>query len=224
MNRNLDKDIRHMLVKVCQKTYERHLVVGPGGNVSGRVGGQDKILISPTGAALVQLREDDFVCVNMDGKIISGNARPSSELGAHLMIYKQWPQYRFVLHTHPPTITGLSCGKKFNFSNFILTEDIPYYIKHLTVIENIPSSSAELATAIAAKVKAANAFILKNHGLMVAGRSASEALYLSELLEDCAKMYVVAKVCGSVNVIPKNKISALRNKPGIERYDDSRSF
>jgi len=218
----VEKDIRRILVKVCQKTYERHLVVGPGGNISAKIEGQDRILISPTGVSLVQLKGNDFVTVDLNGKTISGNARPSSELGAHLTIYRHWPQYRFVLHTHPPTITGLFCCKNFSLSDFILTEDIPYYLKHLSVIEYIPSGTTELAKAIATKVKTANAFILKNHGLMVAGRSASEALYLSELLEECAKMYVSARIYGPFSGIPERKVLALTKEVGIEKYDDSR--
>jgi L-fuculose-phosphate aldolase len=143
----MEKEVKRLLVEMCQKTYERHLVVGPGGNVSGRIGEENKILISPTGMALVEVREDDFVCVDMDGNTIAGHASPSSELHAHLAIYRQWPDYRFVLHSHPPTITGLSCTD-LDLRSLILTEDIPCYIPHLAVIDAMPGGTTALADVI----------------------------------------------------------------------------
>jgi L-fuculose-phosphate aldolase len=197
----MEREVRSLLADMCRKTYERHLVVGPGGNVSGRLEQQNKILISPTGLPLAQLGEDDFVCVDMDGAANPEHAAPSSELGAHLAIYRQWPDHHFILHSHPPTITGLFCTN-MDMRSLALTEDIPFYIKHLAVIDPMPGGTAALAKLIAVKAKTANAFILRNHGLMVAGRSASEALYLSELLEDCAKMYVVARIGVAFSAVP----------------------
>ena len=215
-----ETDIRHMLVKICRETYERHLVVGPGGNISGKLD-DGRVLVSPSGGVLVQLSEDDFVWSDMDRKTVAGERPPSSELDKHLAIYRHWPEYRYVLHTHPPTVTGLSCAE-FDLSQLLLVEDIPYYIRNIDVIDFIESGTDALTAAVESKVAHANAFILRGHGLLVAGRTASEALFCSELIEECAKMYVAASSVGKFPIITPEQIRVIQNEPDNVVYDDSK--
>src|SRR5581483_4573849 len=95
------------IVRVCQRLYERGLVAGPDGNVSVRLA-DGSILVTPSGFSKVDVTPNDLVRVDLDGQVLDGAHRPSSELRMHLRLYARRTDINAVVHAHPPTATGFA--------------------------------------------------------------------------------------------------------------------
>src|SRR6185437_2045809 len=101
------------IVRVCHRLYDRGLIAGPDGNVSVRLD-DGSILATPSGMSKVDVAPDDLVVVRLDGSVIAGERRPSSELRMHLRIYACRADVHAVVHAHPPTATGFAvAGESF---------------------------------------------------------------------------------------------------------------
>jgi L-ribulose-5-phosphate 4-epimerase len=79
----------------------RHgLVTFTWGNVSGYDPDTGEVAIKPSGVPYEQLRLEDVVVLDLDGRVIEGTCRPSSDTPTHLWLYRQWPQLGGIVHTH----------------------------------------------------------------------------------------------------------------------------
>jgi L-ribulose-5-phosphate 4-epimerase len=78
------------------------------GNVSGFHRESGRVIIKPSGVPYSELRDDDLVVLDLDGKVLEGHLRPSSDTPTHLEIYKAFPQVAGVCHTHSTYATAFS--------------------------------------------------------------------------------------------------------------------
>ena len=78
----------------------RKLVVFAFGNASGFDRMSGRVVIKPSGVAYDKLRPEDLVITDLDGNVIEGNLRPSSDLPTHLALYRAFPRVNGVVHTH----------------------------------------------------------------------------------------------------------------------------
>jgi L-ribulose-5-phosphate 4-epimerase len=79
----------------------RHgLVTFTWGNVSGFDPDLGLVAIKPSGVAYEAMRLDDIVVLDLDGRVVEGRLKPSSDTPTHLLLYRHWPQLRGVVHTH----------------------------------------------------------------------------------------------------------------------------
>ena len=89
--------LRRELADIAHRVYDRGLVAGTDGNISARAGG-DTFLISPSGSCLGMLEPNEFVRIDMAGRAIGGQGRPSSERWMHIAAYAERPEGRLA---HP---------------------------------------------------------------------------------------------------------------------------
>ena len=99
------ESVREEICGVCRLLYERGYVVSNDGNVSVRVE-DGKILITPSGVGKGRMTPDMLVLCDLEGVILEGDRPPSSESKMHLMIYRERPDVRAVVHAHPPFSTA----------------------------------------------------------------------------------------------------------------------
>jgi len=100
--------------EVCEQNHElpaNGLVVGSGGNVSGRDPETGLIVIKPSGVKFSKLTPDTMVVVDLDGKIVEGAMKPSVDTGIHLYIYKHRPDVFGITHTHSPYASRVDTGE-----------------------------------------------------------------------------------------------------------------
>ena len=91
--------------EVCDQNHElprNGLVVGSGGNVSGRDPETGLVVIKPSGVNFSKLTLETMVVVDMDGTVIEGDMKPSVDTGLHLYIYKHRADVLGITHTHSP--------------------------------------------------------------------------------------------------------------------------
>ncbi|MGG0050311.1 L-ribulose-5-phosphate 4-epimerase [Bacillus atrophaeus] len=82
------------------KLQEHRLVTFTWGNVSGIDRENERIVIKPSGVEYSELTADDLVVLNLDGEIIEGSLKPSSDTPTHLYLYKTFPNIGGIVHTH----------------------------------------------------------------------------------------------------------------------------
>lgn len=85
---------------------KHNIVYFTWGNVSVYCAKENVIAIKPSGIAYEVLTADDIVVLDMDGTVIEGNLKPSSDLATHLHLYKSFKDLRAVVHTH----SAWACG------------------------------------------------------------------------------------------------------------------
>ena len=197
------------------KIVQRHLAVGPGGNISVRDG--DHMLISPSGFALDEVDEKDWVRVDIQtGCVVDPVGRPSSEVSMHRAIYEARPDVNAVVHAHPPvTIAVISSGYQeipFMFPDQVAiagrTPSLPYVIP----------CSEELASAVVhALGQDASVLLLQNHGLITVGATLKQAYYRTEIVEDAARVFWMAKTIGEPRALTGEEADAILGLEA-ERY------
>lgn len=82
-----------------------HMVKFTWGNVSGIDREQGKIVIKPSGVPYDRLTAEDLVVVDLDGTVVEGRLKPSSDTPTHLVLYRAFPQIGGIVHTHSPWAT-----------------------------------------------------------------------------------------------------------------------
>lgn len=173
------------IVRIARSAYNRGLVPGSSGNLSMRIPDSNLVLIKASGVSFRDMNTDDVIVVNLDGDIVDGAKKPSKEIRFHLGIYRVRHDVGAVLHTHSPYATlYASLGKP-----------IPRVVawprvKKMPIVEYAPSGSQELAAMVveAFKDPEVNVALLKYHGVVVVGRTLTEALDLAESIEEAARI------------------------------------
>lgn len=107
----IDK-LKHDVVNANQEIVRQGLVLFTFGNVSGIDREQGVVAIKPSGVAYESLTSADIVVTDLDGKIVGGSLRPSSDLDTHLALYRAFPGIGGVVHTHSEFATAWAQASK----------------------------------------------------------------------------------------------------------------
>jgi L-fuculose-phosphate aldolase len=204
------------LIRYSNRIVDRGLAAGPGGNLSVRDGG--RIWISPSGYPLDLIGKDDWVPMDIaTGRIERSGPRPSSEFEMHLEIYRARPDVNAVVHTHPPiTIGVISAGIREippMFPDFVAIGGT------IGAIDYVVPCSPELAAAVRHEIgdPAMSALLMRNHGLLTVGASVREAYYRTEVIEEAARIYWVARSVGTPQILTPADSAAILDLEA-ERY------
>ena len=100
---------RNLIVEYGKKLITENLTDGTGGNISIYDPEQGLMAISPSGIDYFKTNPEDVVIMNLDGEIIDGDKKPSSEKDLHIEMYKLKPEVRSVVHTHSMFCTVMAC-------------------------------------------------------------------------------------------------------------------
>jgi L-ribulose-5-phosphate 4-epimerase len=100
--------LRQEVLHANQEIARRGLAPHTFGNASGidRSGSEPLVVIKPSGVDYASLTAADLVVANLDGKIVEGSLRPSSDLDTHTYLYREFPQIGAVVHTHSEFATS----------------------------------------------------------------------------------------------------------------------
>ncbi len=203
------------LVEVGRRIYARNYVASNDGNISARID-QERVVITPTGVSKGFMTVDDMIVVNLEGKVLGGVKKPSSEMSMHLQIYKQRPDVQSVCHAHPPYATGFAVAG-IPLDKCVLPE-VVLALGGIPLVEYGTPGTAEFYEPILKLVGKYDAFLLANHGALTVGKDIFNAYYKMETLEHFAHIAFVAQQLGYVNTLNKEqvqKLTDLREKFGI---------
>uniref|UniRef100_A0A7C4BC82 Class II aldolase/adducin family protein n=1 Tax=Ignisphaera aggregans TaxID=334771 RepID=A0A7C4BC82_9CREN len=171
--------------------YRRGLVSALSGNASIRVPGTNCVWITPSGIFKGGLTVDDLVKIDLEGNVVEGFRKPSSEWRFHVAIYKARPDINAVIHAHNPVTVAFSLsGLRLDES---LLSEVMYFIKRIEYIPLVEPGTETLAKLVADKVsRGSNAIILERHGVIGIGKDIYEAEMIVESLEDLANVQLLS--------------------------------
>ncbi|MFN8623457.1 MAG: class II aldolase/adducin family protein [Chloroflexota bacterium] len=176
--------LTEQLAQVGADAVHRGLVLASGGNLSARLPSGDRFVISATGTWLDDLTHDDWTVMDLDGRVVSGNAAPSSEWKLHWRTYQARPDVQSVIHLHPQTAVVLDAlGHPIR----LLTLDHALYVRKIGRVPYHPNGSDELAEAAAVVARDCDAMILAHHGCSTLGDTVRMAYRRALNLEEAAQ-------------------------------------
>jgi len=205
------------LVQAARRMASDGHVVGTSGNVSVRVPGEERFLITPSSLPYPRLAPRDIVLMDFQGEMLTEGRAPSVEHGTHLRIYLARPDVRAVFHTHSPCASALAA----------LEISLPPFLEELVItlggaVRVAPyagSGSDELAEHVVRALGPRAAVLLAKHGPVCVGGSLDRAYHAVELLERACRIYLLARTVGEPGTLPEE---ALETQGMI--YDYKRSL
>ena len=207
--------LKRDIVEAGKRVYDRGYVASNDGNISARVD-EKRVLITPTGVSKGYMSPDDMVLVDMDGKVLSGGKKPSSEVFMHLRIYKDRPDVNSVCHAHPPYATGFAVAG-IPLDECVLPEVI-IVLGGIPIVEYGTPGTEEFFKPVLKYLKNHDAFLLANHGALSIGKDVLNAYHKMETLEHFAHIAFVSKQLGHMNRLNTDQVQKLidiREKYGI---------
>ena len=204
------ESLKQELLKLHLELPKYNLVVWTGGNVSVRDRETGLVAIKASGIRYEEMGVEHMVVVDMEGKVVEGNFKPSSDVFSHLYIYKHRPDVFGIVHTHSRYATAFAAvgipipcvltamGDEFGGAipcgGFALVGDEEIGKQ---VVENIGSSPAVL---------------LKNHGVFTIGKDARAAVKAAVMTEDTAATVWMAMQIGKPQPISPEDIQRLHER------------
>jgi L-fuculose-phosphate aldolase len=179
------------LSRYSRLCYDRNLVGAAGGNLSVRVTGKDLFLVTASGVSLRDVRPENIVIVDLNGKVIEGpqGLKPSKEINFHLAIFRARPTAQAVIHVHPTYGITFACQQR---TIPLATVSARLKLKQGTIVPLANPGSMELAQNVAHAVQSspddATVFLMDLHGVVVWGTSLENAFNDTELSEDTARI------------------------------------
>jgi len=191
--------------KVCQANLElvKHgLVIFTWGNVSAIDRESGLVVIKPSGVSYDNMKPSDMVVVDLEGKVVEGTLRPSSDTPTHVVLYREFPNIGGVVHTHSTYATawaqaGIDIPNIGTTHADYFHHDIPC-TADMTEAEVKGDYEWETGNVIVNRFEGMNpddtpGVLVKNHGPFTWGKNAAEAVHNAVVLEQVAKMAFIAK-------------------------------
>jgi L-fuculose-phosphate aldolase len=207
-----EEQARADIVEVGRRLWERGYVASNDGNISVRLD-EARLITTPKNVSKGFMTPDMMVITDLDGKKISGQRDPSSELKMHLEVYRNRPDARAVVHAHPPTATGFAVAG-IPLDRAVLAEVITT-LGSIPIAEYATPSTDELPAAVRKYVKAHDGLLLANHGALALAGDVMSAYYRMETIEHFAKISLVARTLGRENILSRDEVDRLQGLRGM---------
>ncbi|MFZ5985829.1 MAG: class II aldolase/adducin family protein [Bacillota bacterium] len=197
--------IREQIVKISKLMYDKGMANAYAGNVSVREG--DSIYITPSGISKGFLAEDMIVQTDMNGYVIEGMYKPSSEIKLHLAAYRKRSDVRSVIHAHPVYATAYAVANK-PIETMAYAEMIMFFDKIPLAKYGTPSSD-EIYQGMEEYIDEYDIILLANHGVVTVGEDVFDAFFKLEAAEGIAKTLTIAHMIGGEKSLPEEKLKEL---------------
>lgn len=207
---------RKQLVEYGKVMLTEKLTTGTGGNLSIFIREDNVMLMTPSGIPYNDTKEEDIVLMTLEGEILEGNCKPSSEYDMHRIFYQQTPNVNAVVHTHSEYATVFAC----------LQEDILplHYIigsigSRVRCCKYETFGTAKLAEVAFKEMKQDKGILLGNHGTLTVGEDLASAFSVAKDIEFIAKLYYRAKSIGTPVLLNDEQLEEVIEKFGTYGQD-----
>ena len=197
---------RAQIIEAGRKLYERGMVAANDGNLSVRVG-ENALWVTPTGVSKGYMTEEMLVKLDLDGNLLEGSRKPSSETKMHLRIYRENPDARAVIHAHPPAATAFAAAG-IPLDRPVLQEAVVQLGTVPVAPFALPGSQA-VADSVAPYCREYRGLLLEYHGAVTWGESMQQAHYHMECLEQTATVTLHLHTLGCARVMPDSLVKEL---------------
>lgn len=175
------------------------LVTFTWGNVSGIDRNAGMVVIKPSGVPYERLTVEDMVVVDLEGNVVEGELRPSSDTPTHLALYRSLPEIGGVVHTHSPWATSWAQAKRAIPA--FGTTHADYFYGEIPCTRELTDEEIETAYELETghviletldelmlEAVAVPGVLVANHAPFCWGKDANEAVHNAVVLEEVAKM------------------------------------
>ncbi|HPI72531.1 MAG TPA: L-ribulose-5-phosphate 4-epimerase AraD [bacterium] len=182
----------------CNRELPRRgVVLYSFGNVSALDDSRGVVAIKPSGVAYEKLQPEDMVVVDLDGQVVEGRLKPSSDTRTHLVLYRHFPRIRGVAHTHSPyAVAWAQAARPIPLLGTTHADqthsDIP--CTDFLSAENIQADYEEetgrqiVRTFAHLSPQEVEMVLVAGHGPFTWGASPEQAVYHAVMLEELAKI------------------------------------
>lgn len=195
------EELKQKVLKANLDLVKNGLVLFTWGNVSAIDKESKLVVIKPGGVSYDKMTANDMVVVDLNGKVVEGALRPSSDMPTHLEIYKRRPEIGGIVHTHSTYATGFAqAGESIPAYG---TTHADYFYGQVPCTRNLEESEMdeyEKNTGVVINetfkdkdAVAIPACLVKNHGVFAWGKDADEAVYHATVVEEVAKMAFITR-------------------------------
>ena len=204
---------RQELIEYARKMEKYNLVKMSGGNVSLRLE-DGNVIVTPSAMNYDTMVPEDIVVLDINGNIIEGKRRPTSDLSAILYILQNMPWVNAVIHTHQAKAIAFSLvGDLLPVISSTMVDEIKDAVQ---VAPFTISSDIGMGIETVKHAGKSLCVILKNHGAMAYGKNLDQALSAAVYLEETCDVYMTALATGK-------EITVLTRKQ-IEKEDAPRGY
>lgn len=197
--------LKDSVLKANLALVEHKLVIFTWGNVSGIDRDKKLVVIKPSGVSYDEMKSEDMVVVDLDGNIVEGRLKPSSDTPTHLILYKKFKNVGGIVHTHSQWATswaqagiGIPCFGTTHADYFYGEIPCTRKMKKAEIKENYEINTGEVIVECFKNLNPDNipGVLVNNHGPFTWGVNADDAVHNAVVLEEVAKMAFRAKVLG----------------------------
>jgi L-fuculose-phosphate aldolase len=192
-----EAELRAEIVAVAKAIDAAGYCPSKSGNVSARFG--DGVLITPSGLPYARMLPIDLIHLSMEGAVLSGTGKASSEWPFHAAIYTARPDAQAIVHTHSPRATALSCARHgipaFHYMIALCGGDDVRCADYATF------GTPELGRNAVSALQDRKAVLLANHGVIALGASLKGAHTIVAEVENLAAQYLDLLAAGLAPVI-----------------------
>lgn len=220
--------LKEKVFKANLELVKHGLVIFTWGNVSAIDKETRLVVIKPSGVSYDDMKAEHMVVVDLNGKVIEGTLKPSSDTATHLALYRAFPNIGGVVHTHSTYATSWAQAGK-DIPN-IGTTQADYFsgaipcTRDMTQKEIEGEYELETGNVIVERFKELNpdyvpGVLVKNHGPFSWGKDAEDAVHNAVVMEQAAKMaYIAYGVNPSLTMNPHLITKHFYRKHGPNAY------
>ena len=182
------------------------------GHISARLpDNPNRFLMKPGCIGVEEMTQDNIITVDIEGEKVAGNWPRHNEVYIHSEVLRARPDINCVVHTHPEHVIAFSSlGKPLaamSNDSVMFSEGVPIFSETTDLIVDQPRGKA-----VARTLGQGNILILRNHGLVAAGRTIEEAVFWAVKLEKAARIQLLAEAAGGPKLFVKDEEVAAKRK------------
>lgn len=204
------EQLKEQLVALHLELPRNNLVMWTGGNVSQRDAETGLVVIKASGIRYEEMRAEHMLVVDLDGKVVEGRYKPSSDVYSHLYIYKHRPDVGGVVHTHSRYATAFAAvGKSIPCVLTAMADEFggPIPCGGFALI-----GDEAIGKVVVESLGKSPAVLLKNHGVFTIGKNATAAVKAAVMTEDVAATVWMAMQIGTPDEIPAADVEKLHQR------------
>lgn len=201
-----EREVRQEICEIGRRLYARQFAAGNDGNISYRLS-DNVVVCTPTLVCKGFMQPDDLCTVDLEGRQLSGQRPPTSEVRLHLEVYRNDPVVKAVVHCHPPHATAFGVAR-VDIPSGVLPE-VEVFLGVVPRAEYETPGGDAFARTIRPYLGRTNTVVLSNHGTVSWGPSLERAYWNTEILDAYCRVLLLARQLGHVERLPDAKIREL---------------
>lgn len=200
---------RQEIVDYCKLMIARGLTKGTGGNISIFDRDSGLMIISPSGIDYDVMSAQDVSVVDLNGQLVFGDKKPSSEFPMHAIFYQKREDLNAIVHTHSPFATTIA---SLRWDLPAISYLVAFSGKNVRCAEYASFGTRELAENAFEAMQDRQAVLLANHGLLAGANNIANAFTVAEEIEFCCEIYSRAKAMGEPVILDDDEMDRMSEK------------